>query len=396
MPIYQLPGFSHELESRLQPVLDSSQVQELQNRVITIGNFDGVHRGHFAILNHTKQLAQKLNRKPLAVTFNPLPALLLRPEMVHEMLLTTEERLRLLEEQMDVLVISTTTDFLAMEPTGFLEDLLKRQLKVSGIVEGPEFRFGHHRAGDVKLLSRWAGENQVPFELAESLLEEGEKLSSSNIRKAIRQGEVKKAASWLGRNYTLTGTVIEGAKRGRLLGFPTANLGGCGTMIPGEGVYAIRTTFEGKVYNGACNVGPNPTFGEQAKKVEAHLISFSHDIYGQELTIEFIDRIRDLKKFDSVEALTNQVSQDVERAKRMTTSLEQRVRDAFTKLAPSFALQGVELGIAQVEPDGIVQVYLKGACQACPSSAMSLISGIEQQVREEVPEVAYLEMIPAP
>ena len=282
---------------------------------VTVGNFDGVHLGHKALVAGAK----KWGRPAVVVTFDPPPLSLLQPHSAKLPLTTVEDRAALLHAAGadHVITIRTEPGLLAITPEAFFEDVLHRQLDAKAIVEGADFRFGRKRAGDVNLLKQFCERDGIAFEVVPPVLIDGEPVSSSRVRTALNGGDVTTAMELLGRPYAIRGTVIEGAKRGRTLGFPTANLDGVETLVPAVGVYAMRATVDGTTWPAAANVGPNPTFGEEARKFEVHLIGFSGEIYGAELTAEFVARIRDTKPFAGVEALKTQLKQDIETAKQM-------------------------------------------------------------------------------
>jgi len=203
---------------------------------------------------------------------------------------------------------------LALSPEAFFEDVLARQLEAKAIVEGYNFLFGRGRAGTTDTLRELCRAAGVGFELVPPFVAGGAAVSSSRVRSAIVSGDVSGAAELLGRNYRISGTVVTGAQRGRTIGFPTANLGDVSTVLPGNGVYAVRATLEGRVWPAAANVGPNPTFGEDARKIEVYLIGFSGDIYGKPMDVEFVSRLRDTRPFNGVNELVAQLKHDVEQA----------------------------------------------------------------------------------
>jgi riboflavin kinase/FMN adenylyltransferase len=287
---------------------------------LAIGNFDGVHRGHLALLSALRRKAEALPGPAVALTFNPHPLQLLRPEQFQPVLTTVADRAVLLQENGadHVVILHTTPAVLQLTAAEFFDRVLLEQLGVRAVVEGPNFRFGHNREGGVETLaalSRRAG--LEPPVIVPALQLEGVPVSSSRVRNALVQGNVHEAAVLLGRNYRTRGLVGTGQRRGQTLGFPTANLEQLATLIPGDGVYAVRVPWAGRLWPGAANVGPNPTFGERARKVEVHLIGFHGDLYGQELVVEFVERLRDTRPFSGPEQLTAQLRQDVERARQL-------------------------------------------------------------------------------
>jgi riboflavin kinase / FMN adenylyltransferase len=196
--------------------------------------------------------------------------------------------------------------------------VLLRQFAAKAVVEGYDFRFGHRRAGDNALLRDLCRRHGLAFqEVLPTTAADGTAVSSSRVRAALTAGDVAAAAELLGRRYRIAGEVITGAKRGRTIGFPTANLGGVETLVPRVGVYAVRAEVSGQAWPAAANVGPNPTFGEDARKIEVHLIEFAGDLYGQRLAVEFVARLRETKPFAGPAELSEQLKRDIGAAKRV-------------------------------------------------------------------------------
>lgn len=290
--------------------------EEFRGGIISIGNFDGVHHGHQALLKTARELSAG-NGPVIPVTFDPHPMLLLTPQRYQPPLTTITERARLLHAAGadHVVVLQTSPELLALSAEYFFETLIGQALAPRGIVEGFNFRFGKDRQGDNKLLQTMGEPLGIRFREVAALEVDGEAVSSSRLRQAIQAGDLQSYFALTGRRYRLSGTVIEGAKRGRTLGFPTANLGEVHTLIPGEGVYAVRVWHQGKPMMGAANIGPNPTFGEFARKIEIHLINFNGNLYGETLEVGFIARLRATQKFKTIEALMGQMVLDTQRAK---------------------------------------------------------------------------------
>ena len=293
--------------------------EPLVGGVVTVGNFDGVHRGHQALVAAARALAERVRGPAVVVTFDPPPHQVLHPGSERPPLTTIPQRAELLRAlgADHVVVLRTSRELLALSPEAFFEDVLGRQLGAQGIVEGYDFRFGRARAGTNDTLRSLCGAIGVAFEEVPQLAFNGEPVSSSRVRAALVSGDVSRAAELLDRNYTIAGTVVTGAKRGRTIGFPTANLDDVPTVLPGNGVYAVRATVDGRAWPAAANVGPNPTFGEDARKIEAHLLDFSGDVYGKPMLVEFVARLRDTRPFNGVNELVAQLKQDIEHAKRV-------------------------------------------------------------------------------
>jgi riboflavin kinase/FMN adenylyltransferase len=275
-----------------------------------VGNFDGAHRGHARLLQTLSACA----RPAVVVTFDPHPLALLRPEHAPELLTTLPDRAEYLHGlgADHVVVLRTTHDLLQLSAEGFFRRILWEQFAPRAIVEGPNFRFGRDRTGDVAQLEQWCREGGIAFRLVELQTLEGQEVSSSVIRRALSEGRITEANAALGRPYRLRGIVGLGAQRGRTLGFPTANLHQPRTLVPAFGVYAARALG----YPVAVHIGPNPTFGEGHAKIEAHLIGYSGDLYGQELALEFHARLRDVRRFASVDELREQLQRDIETARQ--------------------------------------------------------------------------------
>jgi riboflavin kinase / FMN adenylyltransferase len=265
------------------------------------------------LVTATVHEARKVQGPAVVVTFDPPPLALLHPPALKPPLSTADERADLLlaAGADRVATLRTEPGLLALSPDAFFEDVIVRLFQARAVVEGFNFRFGRGRSGDNATMERLCATHRVRFVEVSPLLEDGEAVSSSRVRAALMTGDVTTAAGLLGRPYSIRGVVEAGAKRGRTIGFPTANLGGVHTLVPKDGVYAVRVRLGDRVCPAAANVGPNPTFGEDAKKIEVHLIDFSGDLYGRELRVEFVRRLRDTRPFAGVNELVEQLKQDV-------------------------------------------------------------------------------------
>ena len=299
--------------------LGGSLPRQCQGGAISIGNFDGVHRGHQSLLAETVRQAKSLPGPAVAVTFSPHPLQLLRPEGFQPLLTTLDERIALLQQcgADHVVVLETTPALLQLMPRQFFEQIVADTLQARIIIEGSNFRFGKDRAGTVATLQSLGRARNIGVVLVPNLLLRGQPVSSSRVRNELLAGNVALAAEMLGRSFRLAGTVKPGQKRGQTLGFPTANLTTIATLVPGDGVYAVRVSHEDKTWPGAANIGPNPTFGEDARKIEVHLIGFQGDLYDRSLTVYFVERLRDTRPFASVEELKAQLKDDLARAKEI-------------------------------------------------------------------------------
>ncbi len=290
---------------------------EFTGGAVTVGNFDGVHGGHRALLAVTTRHARAVGGPAVVVTFDPQPVALLDPPAAKAPLTTAADRAALLQAAGVDHVVTLRTDpgLLALSPEAFFEDVILRLFRARAVVEGFNFRFGRGRAGDITTLRDLCGRHGLAFEEVRPHLGDGEPISSSRIRAALNAGDVAAAAAMLGRDYAVTGVVETGARRGRTIGFPTANVGGIPTLIPKDGVYAVTATVDGQTWQAAANVGPAPTFGEDTRKVEVHLIDFAGDLYGKELRVAFVRRLRDTRPFAGVAELVEQLTKDVAEAR---------------------------------------------------------------------------------
>ncbi len=293
---------------------------------VTIGNFDGVHRGHARLLAELVRRARAADAPALAVTFHPHPAVFLRPDRVPQPLVWPEREFELLTAAgvSDVAVFQTGPWLLGLSAREFFEREVMGRFGVRGMVEGPNFFFGRDRGGDVGVLGKWCAEVGIDLHVAEPLTtDDGLMISSSRIRKALSEGEVAEARDLLGRPHRIRGVVSRGAGRGAGIGVPTANLEEVDVLIPADGVYAVRAVVPGgdgappPPWPAACNVGPNPTFGEHARKVEAHLIGFKGDLYGKVVELDFLRRLRSTRAFAGLDDLLDQIGRDVEEARRV-------------------------------------------------------------------------------
>jgi len=293
--------------------LNAAMPIPVQGGAVTLGNFDGVHLGHQALLAETRRQARAVGGPAVAVTFDPPPAQLLRPQATQPQLTALDLRMELLHQHgIDhVLLFRTTLDLLHLRAAEFFDRILRDGLKAKAIVEGFNFFFGRNREGTTEVLQTLGEQRGVPVTLVPPELVDGKPVSSSRIRGEVLAGRVDVAQTLLGRPYRLIGVVSRGAARGRTLGFPTANLEQTDNLVPGDGVYAVRVEHEGRIWPGAANVGPNPTFGEHARKIETHLIGFAGDLYGQTLRVDFLRKLRDPRPFKSIDELKAQIQSDL-------------------------------------------------------------------------------------
>jgi riboflavin kinase/FMN adenylyltransferase len=285
--------------------------------VVSVGNFDGVHLGHAALLRETIAQARSLGGPAVAVTFDPHPLCLLDPQRYMLPLTSIEERAEQLQRMGadHVVVLRTTPELLSLSPEAFFKQVLLEQLQARGIVEGFNFQFGKDRSGNNQLLAQLAGQAEITFREVAPFARGATPVSSSRVRDALVAGDIDEATALLDRPYRIRGKVVHGVHRGHSLGFPTANLDSVTTLLPKEGVYVVIARVDDKPWGGAANIGPNPTFHESARKIEVHIIDFEDEIYGKEIIVEFLAHLRDTKKFDLVHDLKVQLAKDIEDAR---------------------------------------------------------------------------------
>jgi riboflavin kinase/FMN adenylyltransferase len=285
---------------------------------VALGAFDGIHLGHRAILGTAVTQARLHGLQALACTFDPHPIEVLQPERAPVPITTLDERLELIAETgIDTTVVVAFTRAVAkVEPEDFVGRVVVATLKARDIVVGFNHRFGRGARGDAALLERLASELGFRAHVVPPMTVDGVPVSSSEIRAALQRGDLPKAARLLGRAYSIEGEVVRGAGRGRTLGFPTANVRTARPLLLPVGVYACQVDVDGVRYQAVINVGVRPTFGETELAVEAHLLDFSGDIYGRRIRLTFLRRIRDERKFPSIDALRDQIALDVLAARR--------------------------------------------------------------------------------
>jgi len=300
---------------------------DLRGGALSIGNFDGVHRGHAKLIERLLAKASELNGPAIVFTFDPHPVRLLRPESAPPPLTWTDRKAQLLADLGVTAIIAYPTDeaLLALSPVEFFTRIVREKLAARAMVEGPNFFFGHNRAGNIETLGQLCQTANISLEIVPPVTVAGQIVSSSRVRAAVQAGDVDLASELLTRPYRVRGMVTHGAGRGAKLGFPTANLAAIDTLLPAQGVYAARAISSVGHWPAAVNIGPNPTFGEQALKIEAHLIGFEGSLYGQPLEVEFLSRLRSIRPFESIEALKNQLNHDV--AATMKVETQQREKN---------------------------------------------------------------------
>lgn len=291
----------------------------LSRSVVTIGNFDGVHRAHQQLLAQAGLLAGHTGGPLVVLTFEPHPLSVVAPERAPGALASPDEKLRYLAGAgADMVVIARSEPtLLGLEAERFIEEVVVRRFHPTHIVEGPSFGFGRGRKGTPELLQHIAARFGYEVRIVDPVtirIDEKETLlvSSSLIRRLLFEGKVRRAAACLGRPYSLSGEVVTGDGRGRTIGFPTANIAVAPQIVPADGVYAGRAMFHGDTVVAAISIGNTPTFHGTGRRIEAHLLDFEGELYGEPIRLEFERRLRDQRTFDSPEALVRQLHRDVE------------------------------------------------------------------------------------
>ncbi len=281
----------------------------------TIGIFDGVHLGHKSIIDRVKQEAESKNLDSCIITFRPHPQEIITGTKL-PLIVPFEERMRLFEQEgIDITVCyNFTKAFSQLTAEAFITDQLVTTLNLKEIYIGPDFVFGKNRGGNPEFLSKLGIELGFKTTIVKQVTNGNSIVSSTEIRRLIKEGDVSTANLYLGRRFCLEGVISEGEKRGRLLGFPTANLNTDWELLPKLGVYVTYALIDTRVFKSITNVGYRPTFGKNTLLVETHIFDYSGDVYGNKLRVEFLKRLRDEKKFSGIEELKKAISDDVENA----------------------------------------------------------------------------------
>jgi riboflavin kinase/FMN adenylyltransferase len=285
------------------------------NTVLTIGNYDGVHLGHQKILSMVGKKAEEIGGTSMVMTFDPHPVKVIAPEKNVKLLTTPEEKARLIAKMgIDVLLFITfTKEFSQIAADEFISELLVKKLNIKEVIVGANYSFGKSKKGNIDLLRKRGKEFGFHATAVQDVMLHGNIVSSSSIRSLLLKGAVQDVITYLGRAYSILGTVIKGKGRGKsILNIPTANITSPVEIAPKEGVYAVRVGYKGSIYDGVANIGKNPTFGNNDVSYEVHLFGFSGDLIGESLRIYFIDRIRNEKTFPDVATLEKQIREDMD------------------------------------------------------------------------------------
>jgi riboflavin kinase/FMN adenylyltransferase len=290
----------------------------LKKPVITIGNFDGCHKGHQEIFRKTRTHASRIGGVSVAYTFNPHPASVIKG-ITPQLIFTVEEKIKAIGSLgMDCLIIAPfTKKYADTQPEVFLKETIVRRLGASGMVVGHDFSFGKKALGDIPFLKRMGFKMGFFVECVDPVIINGEVISSTRIRKLIQSGDVKSAARLMLHPYRIDGPVIHGMARGRGLGYPTANIQSNKALLPAYGVYAVRVYNKDQVWDAIVNIGNNPTFGDISTSIEAFLFDFEGDLYNIDITVEFIEHIRGEIKFADKRYLIEQIEADCLKAREI-------------------------------------------------------------------------------
>ena len=314
-----------ELRKPAMKVIDNlNKISEpFKNAVITIGNFDGVHIGHQALFHEVIETAEAIGGTSIAITFDPHPMRVLKKNGHPPLITLYEQKAELIERTgIDVLIcIPFTKDFAELTAQQFVKDLLVDKIGMKAIVVGKDYSFGKNREGDINLLKSYARDYEFDVIVAgwikspKSLVD---RISSTRIRELVIEGMMAQAEKMLGRNYQIRGTVVTGRDRGgKLLGLPTANINLHDELCPKTGIYAVTVECCNKQYKGVANIGYSPTFQDHEFTVEVHIFDFEENIYGKKIRVNFIQRIRDEKKFSNISELIDQIKQDIATAQEI-------------------------------------------------------------------------------
>jgi riboflavin kinase/FMN adenylyltransferase len=291
----------------------------LSHPVLALGNFDGFHRGHLKIIERVCRGAAEHGGTPMAMTFDPHPPRVVRPDKAPPLLMTTEQRLDALYAAgiKCVAVVRFTRDLSRWDPDTFVRTVLVDWLRVSEVWVGANFLFGHERSGNFSLLRTLGLRHGFRADKIDPVRYKDFVVSSTRIRRLVSEARVDEAGALLGHPYCIEGTVVEGRKRGRELGVPTANLATDNELVLPYGVYATTMTVGGTVHAGVTNVGIRPTFGETTPTIETHLLGYEGDLYGRRVRLGFVQRLRDERHFEDVDALREQIDADRRAAERL-------------------------------------------------------------------------------
>jgi riboflavin kinase/FMN adenylyltransferase len=296
----------------------------IHDSVVTIGNFDGVHRGHMEIFRHLNSCGLQRGLQSVVVTFEPHPLKVLSVDATPPMITTFEQKVALIGSAgVDYLVVVPfTVEFARMTADDFVRNMLCDTLGMRHIIIGHDYAFGSGRTGNYQTLERIGAEKGFTLEDMEPVGEEGLVFSSSLARRLIASGDMDAASGVLGRYHMISGAVVHGRDIGRTLGFPTANISTRNELLPPDGVYAVMVSLDGIPVKGACSIGSNPTFGGGSRAIEVFLLDYAGQIYGRKITVSFVRRLRDVMKFPDAGALVSAISQDVLHTREVLATID--------------------------------------------------------------------------
>lgn len=294
----------------------NGQNQKLLGSVVTLGNFDGIHLGHRALISGAVTDAKRIGMPSVVLTFEPHPIKVLAPERAPKLILAHKDKIQLLQNfGVDIVAVQHfDLSFSKLSAEEFVHDLLVGQLKIKKLWVGKDLRFGRGRKGNVDDLIRWGGDFGFEVAAVDPIIIHGERVSSSRIRDLIAAGRVNEAKAMLGRYHFVSGRVVEGHRRGKDLGFPTANIAARTEVLPADGIYATLFHWRERARLSVSSVGLNPTFGAGPRTVESFILNFDEHIYGESVRLSFVKRLREEVKFSSVAELVAQISADVQSA----------------------------------------------------------------------------------
>jgi len=286
---------------------------------MTLGNFDGVHRGHQAILGRVAEVARREGGEAVALTFDPHPIAVLRPDRAPPAIMSLRDKIQFIAAAgIDVLLVQHFTPaFAQISAEDFVARFVVERLAATRLVVGHSVSFGHARRGDAALLETLGRRQGFAVEVVGPVRADGHDVSSSAVRRAVTAGDLPLAATLLGRPHRLGGRVVRGRQRGAAIGFPTANVRVAAGMFPPDGVYAVRLERGGVWLDGVANIGTNPTFGTGPRTLEVYLFDFDDELYGERVSVAFVERLRGEVAFESVEALVAQIGRDAEQARAL-------------------------------------------------------------------------------
>ncbi len=324
-------------------ILKNSEIPKnlFKSSVVTIGNFDGVHRGHAELFRCLRQQSEKLGLPSVVITFEPHPLKLIAPEFAPKLITTYGQKAELIAESgVDFLVVvEFTREFSSLEADDFVKNFLCDTLGMKHIIIGHDYAFGRGRKGNYSTLKQMGSQLGFTVESLEAVGDPTNIFSSSLVRNMITSGDVAGASSILGRYHAVSGRVVHGREIGTMLGYPTANITVCNELIPADGVYAVLAAVDGKMVYGACNIGTCPTFDSTERSIEVFLLDFNGELYGKELAFCFVQRLRGEKKFPNADLLIKAIGEDVASTRKILSRVEMnKVKTIFAKCPPEVCL----------------------------------------------------------